>query len=307
MGSHPTMSKDPKPAPIQGKVSTKATETDLWDLDSDDSVAENTQSKEPERPESLPERRKSTSNLHSKKPTERSTDVPNLTPVKAAPEPDALDAEIQKAEPSTKIPESPNADAVETPEEEDATDEAPATAPTLPSFTKTERIAVTALFAILLLAGVLTLIHFSNRVPTRSLIAEKIDFPVSGNFVEIRSASTYWRKPITSGENTEVVRRGTALIPVIRLNLHSKPCVIRVFFRNEEGIVIGDGISRDVSGEQDLVIPATAGFDDIGMHAAYRTGEKEAWSVEIHEGPSRSADRKDFRKVLDTHISTDVR
>lgn len=300
------MSKDPKPAPIQGKISTKATETDLWDLDSDDSVVEDTQSKEPERPESLPERRKSTSNLHSKKPTERSSDVPNLAPVKSAPDPDALEEEMDTAEPSTKTAD-PSVDAGETPEEEAATAEASTTPPSLPSFTKTERIAVTALFAILLLAGVLTLVHFSNRVPTRSLIAEKIDYPVSGNFVEIRSASTYWRKPITTGENADVVRRGTALIPVIRLNLHSKPCVIRVFFRNEEGIVIGDGISRDVSGEQDLLIPATAGFDDIGMHAAYRTGEKEPWSVEIHEGPSRSADRKDFRKVLDTNISTDIR
>ena len=103
------------------------------------------------------------------------------------------------------------------------------------------------------------------------------------------------------------MRRGTAFIPVLRLSLHSEPCAIRIFFRDQDGVVVGDAINRLVSGDQDIEIPATAGFDDIGMHAAYRTGEQLPWTVHILEGPSRSADRKDFRKILETQVSTDVR
>ena len=45
----------------------------------------------------------------------------------------------------------------------------------------------------------------------------------------------------------------------------------------------------------------------MGMHAAYRTGESEPWTVQVFEGPSRNADRKDFSKILETQISTDRR
>ena len=71
--------------------------------------------------------------------------------------------------------------------------------------------------------------------------------------------------------------------------------------------MIGDGISRDVSGKEELVIAATAGFNDLGMHAAYRTGEKDPWVVQVFEGPDSSADRKDFNKVMETRVSTDLR
>ena len=56
-----------------------------------------------------------------------------------------------------------------------------------------------------------------------------------------------------------------------------------------------------------LVIPATAGFDDIGMHAAYRTGGTKPWTVEIYEAPSENASGKEFTKLFETHISTDRR
>ena len=137
---------------------------------------------------------------------------------------------------------------------------------------KIEKIAILLLCFILLLGAALTLIHFSSRIPTRSLIAEKIDFPVSGKIVTITAASTYWRKPITSGDNADVVRRNTQLIPVVKLSLSSKTGAIRVFFRNEEGLLVGDVITRSVAGDSEITVIATAGFDDLGMHTAYRTG-----------------------------------
>jgi len=184
------------------------------------------------------------------------------------------------------------------------------TKPALPpnaSFTKIEKISISVLFAALVLGATLAVIHFSNEVPTKPAIAEEIDFPVNGQLIEIKSATTYWREPITTGEDADVVRRGTKLIPVLKLSLHGKPCAIRIFFRNEDGTVIGDALTRMVSGDTELTIPATAGFDDIGMHAAYRTGGSDPWVVQILEGPDRAASREKFKTVLETEVSSDMR
>ncbi|MGJ8644284.1 MAG: hypothetical protein ACSHX9_12820 [Luteolibacter sp.] len=177
----------------------------------------------------------------------------------------------------------------------------------LSSFSKVEKFSLLALIAVLSIAGILSIVHFSNRVPTKSTITEEIDFPVDGSRVTITSAETYWREP-KRGDNADVVRRGTKLIPVIDISLETKKsAAIRIFFRNDEGQVIGDGITRDVSGKKKLKIPATAGFDDIGMHAAYRTGGSPPWFIQVYEGPNANASREQFKKVLDTEISTDRR
>lgn len=172
------------------------------------------------------------------------------------------------------------------------------------SFSKIEKISIISLVATLLIAGILCIIHFSNRVPTKSNFAQKIDFPVTGNRVTISAAETYWREP-RSGNNADIVRRGTKLIPVLDISIEGKKSsAIRIFFRNNQGEVIGDGITHTISGKTKLKIPATAGFDDVGMHAAYRTGETPSWIVQLFEGPNANASREQFKKVLETEIST---
>lgn len=175
------------------------------------------------------------------------------------------------------------------------------------SLNKIEKIAISALVIALALGAILSVIHFSKTIPTRPLIAEKIIYPVKGEIVEIKAASTYWRAPVTTEENADVVRRDTKLIPVLNLNISSKTGAIRVFFRNEDGLVIGDGISRAVSGEEQVSITATAGFDDVGMHTAYRTGDSRRWVAQIFEGPDATAPREKFRMILETEISTTLR
>jgi hypothetical protein len=56
-----------------------------------------------------------------------------------------------------------------------------------------------------------------------------------------------------------------------------------------------------------LNVPATAGFDDVGMHAAYRTGESKPWTVGVYEAPTEDAPGRDFKKVFEMDISTDLR
>ena len=311
------------------KPSSEVTEKNLWDLDSDNSdIAPHAESGTGDAG-ALPSRCTSESNLKSKKPNERKIDVPAVAPMEAVvaePKPTknykgsqtptqklaakrnspTLDTETKaEPEPEPETKAEPSTDRKDNDTTAPDSDASPAEKAPIPSFlTKIEKIAISALFAVLALAATFAIIHFSKRVPTRSPFSEKIDYPVNGKLIEIRAASTYWRAPITSGENSDVVRRGTALIPVLKLSLHSKPCAIRVFFRDQDDIVIGDGITREISGLTELALPATAGFDEIGMHAAYRTGESEPWTVQVFEGPSRNADRKDFSKILETQIST---
>lgn len=313
----------PNPEKILGKTtkqSQEATESDLWDLDSDDSDFVKPASPLSE-PVGIPARRSAGSSLQSKRPTERQIDVPTVETIKA------LDNTSEKlaVEPIEKSSENPatkeavarevsrdNNQAIEEPGDDKSSPDVKEAKPESPlsavaSLSKIEKIAISCLIAALALGATLSIIHFSNRVPTRPLVAEKIDYPVSGEIVEITAASTHWRTPITTGENADVVRRGTELIPVLKMSLSSKSGAIRVFFRNEEGVVVGDGITRTVKGETELTITATAGFEDIGMHTAYRTGDSPPWVVQVFEGGDAAAPRDEFRMVLETEISTFIR
>jgi hypothetical protein len=113
---------------------------------------------------------------------------------------------------------------------------------------------------------------------------------------------TYWRAP-AAGEG----RIGTVLLPVIDLEIAGGPAAVRVFFRNAKGESAGDAFTRSVSGSTHLKIAATAGFDDLGMHAAYRTTDSDRWIVEVFEGPSVDAPIETFKKLFELPISTDRR
>ncbi len=222
--------------------------------------------------------------------------------------------------PPVAIPESkphvvatPSIVLAETKADEEKADETAEASPPLsrkPTFlgslTTVEKIGLVGLLAILAIAAALTLHHF-NRVPTRELIEAPLDLPIQGQLLTATEVKTFWREPILSGEKPDTVRRGTQLIPVLELSLDGKPAAVRVFFRNDEGLVVGDGITRSVSGEGTLEIPATAGFDDVGMHAAYRTGESIPWVVEVFEAPNPNVPSDKFQKLFETKISTDIR
>jgi hypothetical protein len=174
------------------------------------------------------------------------------------------------------------------------------------AFTKIEKIALLALCAICGFGAIFVLMHFSSTIPTRALIAEKIDFPVFGKIIKIMDANTYWREPLTTDGSGDVVSIESKLIPVLKLNLGSKSGAIRVFFRNDEGFVVGDSITRTLKGETELIISATAGFEDVSMHAAYRVGDGKDWIVQVFEGPSATAPVEKFHKVLEMEMSRQI-
>ncbi len=173
-------------------------------------------------------------------------------------------------------------------------------------FTKIEKVGLLILAAALVGIGIFLLTSSFGHISTRSERGEQPDYPVKGKLIRILNADTYWREPIRSGPNAETVRRETQLIPVLRLELEGGPCAIRAFFRDDKGEFIGDGVTVSAS-TGSLEIAATAGFDDLGTYAAYRTGEIRSWKIEIFEAPSVDSSRQDFTKILEIPISNDRR
>lgn len=168
---------------------------------------------------------------------------------------------------------------------------------------KIERLSLFTLLLILIAAAVAILTFSLSRLPTKSALEDPIDFPIQGKYLTIVAAETYWRAPVVDGPTPDTVRRGTALIPAVELKFAASSGVVRVLFRNDAGQPIGDNLTRTVRANEVLEVAATAGFDDPGMHAAYRTDHGGKWKVEIYELPPAADSGSAHTKLLEMEIS----
>jgi hypothetical protein len=174
-------------------------------------------------------------------------------------------------------------------------------------FNKFEKFGV-VLLVVALVAVLAAVLYFSaSRLPTETIGSKSPKFPIKGDLVLVQSATSYWRDVIASGPDADVVRRGTRLLPVLELTCKGGPAVVRVIFRDEYGVSMGDTINRSVADGGLLVIPATAGFEEIGIHAAYRTGDSKPWKIEVYEGEAGSDSANGFRKLFEMDISSERR
>lgn len=168
---------------------------------------------------------------------------------------------------------------------------------------KAERIGLGLLLLLLLVGSIALVLNIFSRVPTESTRTEANDFPVSGKYVKISTADSYWRAPVTEGDARDIVRRGTVVIPAVKLTASGGPAAVRVVFRDSDGKVVGDVITRRVQVDLPMEIAATAGFEDVGMHAAYRTGEGKPWIVQVYEAASENSPSQDFEMLIEMKIS----
>lgn len=175
------------------------------------------------------------------------------------------------------------------------------------NLSKVERVGLAALLGVLLVGGGVIYFKTIHDLPSGSGFLQENHFPVKGEHLTILSGSSYWRAPIMDGENTETFRRGTQLVPVINLTLSGGPGAIRVIFRNSDGEVIGDAVTRSIPTGTTLEVAATAGFEDVGMHAAYRTGQSKPWTMQVYEAPSLNSTGSAFKKLFELNVSTDRR
>ena len=173
-------------------------------------------------------------------------------------------------------------------------------------FSKTEWAGLLGLLVLLLAGGITILGLALNHLPTETQQLQTNDFPIKGSYLTIDRATSYWREPVTEGASTDTFRPGTRLLPVLELSVRGGPAVIRVFFHNEDRLMVGDVVTQTVRGDGTCIIPATAGFDDFGMHAAYRTGQGKRWTIEVLEASPEKAAVNEFQKLLEMNISTDL-
>lgn len=177
--------------------------------------------------------------------------------------------------------------------------------PLLPRWglSKFERLGLIALIGMLVIGGIAVFLATIGRLPTESSRLRSNDFPVKGKYLSIQSADSHWRTP---GDG-ESVRRGTQLLPVVNFVASGGPAAIRIFFRNSDGERVGDPVTRSIQSGGKLQVAATAGFNDVGMHAAYRTGQNKPWTIEVLEAPSEDSPASAFVKLFEMNISTDRR
>lgn len=167
-----------------------------------------------------------------------------------------------------------------------------------------EKTSFAVLCFIFVTAVFVGLSHFFELIPTRPLYPAAEKFPKNGQFLDITSLDTYWRKPIEAGEKRDAVKLGTVLIPVLDIGLKPKEeCGILIIFRDEQGKIIGDQIMRSVTKNTELSITASAGMFNIGSFQAYLLDDEMAWTVEILESKSTDVAIDEFVKVFETKIA----
>lgn len=171
------------------------------------------------------------------------------------------------------------------------------------NLSKVESIGLLALIALLVIGGIAAFLLTINRLPNGSGAGTVTNFPLQGKHFAILGAETHWRAPLAD----DTVRRGTQLVPVVKFKISGGPGAIRIVFRDSSGETVGDTVIRTIKSDGDLEISATAGFDDVGMYAAYRTGLSKPWTIDVSEGASEKSTGTDFTKLFVTNISTDRR
>lgn len=239
-------------------------------------------------PESAPANRSATPAVEAPAPVTESS--PADEPVISDEATPAAEPEILTKDESAEMP------AVSAP-----AGESPNSLRSLVRFNKAETIGL-GVFALILVAAAIILITLAKgRVPTRTGEEGQAAFPVKGKLVTLKEVTSYWREPVVG---KDAARRDTKLIPVVKIESEGGPAALRIFFKDDKGETVGDSSTRS-TGSGTIEVAATAGLDDIGMHAAYRTGETRPWKIEILEAPSTESSSQDFHHLLTIPVSTD--
>lgn len=239
---------------------------------------------------------------------------PPAAPLGALPNAEADFDELQQWEDAEAVAEilQPDREIEQPPAAESASETAepppPAPARALPrmNLSGVEKLGLLALLVLLLAGGGFAFFATIHRLPTEKLGAAENDFPIKGKILTVASAKSYWRAPVETGPDADTFRRGTLLLPAVKLAVRGGPAAVRVFFRDSSGAYVGDAANRSVgAGGGEFEVAATAGFEDIGMHAAYRAGQTKPWIAEVFEAPTANSPPEAFKKLFVMEISPD--
>jgi len=175
------------------------------------------------------------------------------------------------------------------------------------SFNRNDIIAVSSVAILLVMGAMFFLINALSGLPRITDPHQKPALPAKGSHFTVTAVDSYWRVPITTGPDVDTVQRETELMPVLAITVNGSDAALRVQFRNSDGAAVGDPITHAVKGETNLVIPSTAGLEDINVHNAYRTNLIDPWTAEILEASAGTTAGSAFRSLITIPISPDRR
>jgi hypothetical protein len=305
--------------PTLSGLAKETLEDDLWELDDDIAPPPAEPKAESSEPQKAPEPGKSAPSAEDSEETPADSQSTDLIDESAA-APQETEP-IEESEP-TETPGPEIGDDAAKPSIDDELHPGPAASaplslPKLSSLlpeSKQERIGLISIGVVMLGIGIWWLVGLFSDVATTRLGDDLPDLPAEGRFLEIDQASTYWRAPVTDGENRDRVRNEVVIVPVLSLELgESQQGVIRVNFRNAAGEFVGDTVNQSFANgvftstnSNTADFTATDGFKEISEYHSYRVGT-ERWTAEVLEGPSEDAPGSEFQKLFTIPLSTERR
>lgn len=174
-------------------------------------------------------------------------------------------------------------------------------------FTRNEIISIASVALVLMMIAGFFLINALSGLPRITDPHQQPELPATGDHFVVNSLTSYWRVPINTGPDADTVQRGTELMPVLEITVTGEDAALRVQFRNSNGEAVGDPITHTVRGETKIVIPSTAGLEDINIHNAYRTNLIDPWTAEILEASAGTTAGSAFRSLITVPISPNRR
>ncbi|MGY8657666.1 MAG: hypothetical protein ACKVKH_03450 [Verrucomicrobiales bacterium] len=183
-----------------------------------------------------------------------------------------------------------------------------------------EKISLIAVIACLVGAFAWGISFFYRDAPEGELVKFIEDFPIKGEDVTIETVETWWRKPVRSGDKTDVgVVIDSNLIPCARIKLsEGGSTTLQVSFRDGDQNLIGDTInlsvvngkfSRNDSDDSDdsdeIVVHSTSGFNNPSRIHAYANEDFAPWSLVIIESHDIDSDSDPLVKARISASSKD--
>ena len=177
-----------------------------------------------------------------------------------------------------------------------------------------EKISLIAVIACLVGAFAWGISFFYRDAPEGELVKFIEDFPIKGEDVTIETVETWWRKPVRSGDKTDVgVVIDSNLIPCARIKLsEGGSTTLQVSFRDGDQNLIGDTINLSVvngkfsrNDSDEIVVRSTSGFNNPSRIHAYANEDFAPWSLVIIESHDIDSDSDPLVKARISASSKD--
>ncbi len=179
-----------------------------------------------------------------------------------------------------------------------------------------EKISIGIFFLLILGAGAWTLANYYDQAPEGNLITFTEDFPVTGEYITISEAETWWREPRRKGVNPDRgIQLSAKLIPCVQLSINGgSDSTIRYAFRNGEDQIMGDSSTIEIrggkfeqTGSNTITLNCTVGFKNPSEINPYVNGDTKPWTFEVFEAAAGEIPDRNREPIIEVRIDASYR